>query len=43
MVALRALGRLGLAEDRALLEALTKDSDLNVADGALKVLADWDK
>jgi HEAT repeat protein len=43
VVALRALGRLGLAEDRALLEALTKDSDLNVADGALKVLADWDK
>jgi len=43
VVAVTALGRLELGEDRALLEALTKDSDLDVADAALRVLADWDE
>jgi len=40
-LAVTALGRLGLTEDRAFLESLRGDSDLLVAEAAMKVLDTW--
>ncbi|MCP3915468.1 MAG: HEAT repeat domain-containing protein [bacterium] len=41
VLAVTALGRLALAEDRAFLESLREDSDLLVAEAAMKVLETW--